>query len=50
MQRNCQEAEDGLIEVSAIDPIASMQAVDNPNLPEVAAEVRNRLKKVIDSL
>lgn len=45
-----QEVEDGLIEVSAIDPVASMQAVDNPNLPEVAGEVRNRLKKVIDSL
>ncbi len=45
-----QEMEDGTIEVSAIDPVASMQAVDNPKLPEVAAEVRNRLKKVIDTL
>lgn len=45
-----QELEDGYIEVSAIDPVASMQAVDNPKLPEVAAEVRSRLKKVIDTL
>ncbi len=45
-----QETEDGFIEVSAIDPVASMQAVDNPDLPEVASEVRNRLKKVIDAL
>lgn len=45
-----QESDGGSIEVSAIDPVASMQAVDNPKLPEVADEVRNRLKKVIDSL
>lgn len=45
-----QEMEDGVIEVSAIDPVASMQAVDNPDLPTVAGEVRDRLKKVVDNL
>ncbi|GAB4338584.1 MAG: DUF302 domain-containing protein [Calditrichia bacterium] len=36
--------------VAAIDPIASMQAVQNPALEEVANEVRNKLKKVIDNV
>jgi uncharacterized protein (DUF302 family) len=45
-----QENLDGKVEVSAIDPIASMQAVKNPNLGGVAEEVQAKLKKVIDSL
>lgn len=36
--------------VAAIDPIASMQAVQNPALGEVANEVRSKLKKVIDNI
>jgi uncharacterized protein (DUF302 family) len=40
----------GQIEVAAIDPIASMQAVANPNLGEVASEVQNKLRKVVESL
>lgn len=40
----------GQIEVAAVDPIASMQAVDNPNLGKVAAEVQNKLRKVVDNL
>lgn len=40
----------GQIEVAAIDPIASMQAVSNPNLGKVANEVQRKLKKVVDSL
>ena len=35
---------------SAIDPIASMQAVDNPSLGEVAEQVRVKLQKVIENL
>ncbi len=38
------------VEVAAIDPIASMQAVQNPNLAGIAKEVQGKLKKVIDSL
>lgn len=38
------------IEVAAIDPLASMQAVDNPKLAEVGEQVRVKLKTVIDSL
>lgn len=40
----------GEIEVAAIDPIASMQAVSNPNLGKVANEVQSRLRKVVESL
>jgi uncharacterized protein (DUF302 family) len=45
-----QQHQDGVIEVSAIDPIASMMAVHNPSLGDVATEVQGRLKRVIDSL
>lgn len=45
-----QECEDGTIEVSAIDPKVSMQAVENPALEEAAGEVRNVLKEFIESL
>jgi uncharacterized protein (DUF302 family) len=40
----------GQIEVAAIDPIASMQAVANPNLGKVASEVQNKLRKVVENL
>ncbi|OGU80906.1 MAG: hypothetical protein A2254_01190 [Ignavibacteria bacterium RIFOXYA2_FULL_35_9] len=40
----------GKIEVAAVDPIASMQAVSNPNLGKVASEVQSKLRKVVDSL
>ena len=45
-----QELADGNIEVAAIDPIASMQAVQNPDLQGVAEEVRKKLHSVISSL
>ncbi|UCE20517.1 MAG: DUF302 domain-containing protein [Gemmatimonadota bacterium] len=45
-----QEVDEEKAEVSAVDPIASMQAIRNPNLGEVATEVQAKLKKVIDSL
>lgn len=44
-----QERDDG-VEVAAIDPAASMQAVENPDLSEVAEEVRSKLKKVVEGL
>jgi uncharacterized protein (DUF302 family) len=43
-----QEAGEGKTEVAAIDPIASMQAVQNPNLEELAQKVRSKLKAIID--
>ena len=45
-----QETDAGQIEVSAIDPIASMRAIENPNLQEIADQVRDKLKKVIERL
>ena len=41
---------DGGIEVSAVDPVASMQVIDNPGLAEVAKEVQARLKRVVEGL
>jgi uncharacterized protein (DUF302 family) len=45
-----QEHAPGKVEVSAIDPMESMKAVDNPALGAVATEVRDRLKRVIATL
>ena len=45
-----QEHGAGNVEVSAVDPAASMQAIQNPALAEVAEDVRGRLQKVVDSL
>jgi uncharacterized protein (DUF302 family) len=45
-----QEIDENRIEVSAVDPIASMQAVDNPKLADIAIEVRALLEKVINNL
>jgi len=45
-----QEYAEGKIEVAAIDPVASMMAIENPGLREVAEKVQMKLKKVIDSL
>jgi len=39
-----------VIEIAAVNPVASMQAITNPALGDVALEVTNKLKKVIDSL
>ena len=41
---------DGRIEVSAVNPVASMQAVENESLGGIATEVRDRLEKVINTL
>lgn len=45
-----QENEDGSTVISAIDPIASMQAVENDSLGAVAEQVRSKLQKVIESV
>ncbi len=45
-----QKAADGKIEISAVDPAASMMAIDNPDLVEIAGEVRDMLKEVIAGL
>jgi uncharacterized protein (DUF302 family) len=44
------QARNGGVEVSAVDPVASMQAIDNPELAELARTVQARLKAVIEAL
>lgn len=44
------ETKNGNIEVAAVDPMASMMAIKNAALEEIADEVRNKLKKAVDSL
>ena len=41
---------DGGVEVSAIDPVASMQAIDNPSLHAVAGQVRDLLQKAVEAI
>lgn len=36
--------------IAAIDPVASMQAIENPELGETAMEVQGKLRRVIDNL
>ncbi len=45
-----QDAGAGKTEVAAIDPVASMQAIDNPRLRQAAERVQEMLKKVVDAL
>jgi uncharacterized protein (DUF302 family) len=42
-----QEIEGVGVEVAAIDPAASMKAIDNPKLAEIAGQVREKLRSVI---
>jgi uncharacterized protein (DUF302 family) len=45
-----QEVAPSQVEVAAIDPVASMQAVENPNLEKIASKVREKLQSVISRL
>lgn len=45
-----EEHEDGTVEVSAVNPIASMQAVENLSLGSIAEEVKSKLEKVIRAI
>jgi uncharacterized protein (DUF302 family) len=45
-----QEIAAGKTEVAAIDPVASMQAIDNPRLAQAAARVQVMLRDVVDNL
>ena len=44
------DAGNGQIEVAAVDPVASMQAIDNPALKQAALQVRAKLERVISGL
>jgi len=45
-----QETDDGQTEIAAVDPVASMQSVENEALQSVAEEIRQRLRTVIDNV
>ena len=44
------ETDDGQVEVAAVDPIESMQAVANPSLAAIAGEVRRLLRETVAGL
>jgi len=43
-----QETDEG-ISIAAVDPLASMQAIDNPALAGIAQEVRDRLRRAVEA-
>ena len=45
-----QQTDDGRVEVSAVDPVASMQAIENPALGGIAQQVQGLLKETIENL
>jgi len=45
-----QEGKNGQTIVSAIDPVASMQAVENELLGKIAGQVKSKLQKIIENL
>jgi uncharacterized protein (DUF302 family) len=45
-----QKIEEGVIEVAAVNPMASMKAVDNPKLGEIALEIISMLENVNENL
>lgn len=45
-----EEHEDGTVEVSAVNPLDSMQAVQNSSLGDIAGEVKSKLEKVIQAI
>lgn len=45
-----QQLDDASIQVSAIDPVASMMAVKNEGLVDLATEVREKMQRVIEVL
>lgn len=45
-----QQRDDGRVEIAAVDPVASMQAVGNPNLTAVAQHVRTLLERAVESV
>lgn len=45
-----QELSPGTVEISAVNPVASMQAIGNDALGGIATEIQQRLKRVIDQL
>lgn len=45
-----QQLKDNSIEIAAVNPLASMQAIDNSELKGIADEITEKLKKVISNI
>ncbi|MDM8159594.1 DUF302 domain-containing protein [Labilibaculum sp. K2S] len=45
-----QEFGNNKVQVAAVDPVASMMAIDNPKLTGIAGIIQEKLKRVIDKL
>lgn len=45
-----EEHDDGSVEVSAVNPAASMMAVDNAALADLSSEIEEKLQRVIDAV
>ena len=45
-----QETEGGKVEIAAVNPVASMQAIENESLGEIAVTVQSKLKQVIENV
>jgi uncharacterized protein (DUF302 family) len=45
-----QEREDGTIEVAAVDPVSSMQAIHHVVVDQIARDIRSELQRVIDDI
>lgn len=45
-----QEKSPGTVEVSAVDPVASMKAIENPALGVIASDVREKLQRLVSQL
>ncbi|MDN3563517.1 DUF302 domain-containing protein [Paeniroseomonas aquatica] len=45
-----QERAEGRVEIAAIDPVASMQAIENPGLTEKAAAVARKLQSALERI
>ena len=45
-----QQKDDGTVEVAAVNPLASMQSVENEKLGKVAEDITEKLKNVINKL
>jgi uncharacterized protein (DUF302 family) len=44
-----QELENGKVEIAAVNPVASMSAIDNPALKQMAAQVEAMLKEAVEA-
>ena len=45
-----QEKHKGTVEISAVDPVASMQAIENQFLADIAKEIRDKLIRAVDNV